>query len=243
MTCLRLPLLLALLLVTPHAFGAPEPLTPPPQAPAERARQTVRDVLAMREFANLHREGPTLTQRIQRAFFDAMTWFAHWLQSLPRWAWWVIFFWLILSLIAILAHLAYTLMTGGSFFASPTTTREGSFSEQLLGERDLDFQELYKRAKGFLAGGDFARAIRYLFVAGLMALERGRWLRYHRSKTDGDYLRELAPNPRLREALAKLTAVFEATTYGAAPPTAESAAAVANLVEGLTREEASPQPR
>ena len=211
----------------------------------DRSREVVREVLAGRDFAHLQREEKlSLMQRLRLGLISAVRWIGDFFESMPRWLWWTVLIWMVLTLLAIVGHLVYTLVTAISPRALRATGQGegGSFSERWLGERDLDYEELYERARQLLGKGDLTEAVRYLFVAGLMLLQRRGWVRFHRSKTDGDYLRELTPHPRIREALTDLTRTFEATAYGGAAATQEQVRAMSAIVEGLTREGRGPQP-
>lgn len=212
----------------------------------DRSRQVVREVLAGGEFVHLQQEEKlSLVQRLRLWLIQAVRWIGEVFESMPRWLWWTVLIWMVLTLLAIVGHLVYTLVTALSPRALRAAGRGegGSFSERWLGERDLDFEELYERARQLLAEGNLTEAVRYLFVAGLMLLQRGGWVRFHRSKTDGDYLRELMGHPHIREALINLTRTFEATAYGSAAATRDQVRAMSAIVEGLTREGRGPQPR
>jgi len=215
-----------------------------PEQAETRVKRVVREVLAEREFVQLRREQKlTWTQRVRQWIVRAVQWVDDAFESMPRWLWWTILIWMVLALLAIAAHLTYSLVMA---ISRPSARRlaaaqEGSFSERWLGERDLDYDELNERARRLVAERQFTAAVRYLFVAGLMLLQRGGWIQFHRSKTDGDYLHELRPYPRIRQAMEELTRIFERTAYGDHGASRDQVQTMAAIVEGLAHEGHRPE--
>jgi hypothetical protein len=88
-------------------------------------------------------------------------------------------------------------MTGGT-----AATVEGS-PEALLAEADEA-----------AAGRHYRRALRCLYLAVIRHLERRRLLRYDPSRSNGEYLRDLRPHPRLQALLRSVTDLVDGVWYG-----------------------------
>jgi hypothetical protein len=77
---------------------------------------------------------------------------------------------------------------------------------------------LWRQAEQLAAAGRFREAVRAVYLAVLSRLHQQRLLRYERTRTNGEYVREVrlaqqAP-PALHAAFARLTAQFEGRWYG-----------------------------
>jgi hypothetical protein len=84
--------------------------------------------------------------------------------------------------------------------------------------RETDVQRLLARARDEAARGDFAAACSTAYAAALRALEHRRLLELHRSRTNGDYLRQLGAHPAEREQLRGVVREIETVQFGHAPP-------------------------
>jgi hypothetical protein len=73
-------------------------------------------------------------------------------------------------------------------------------------------------------------------VAAILWLDRQGRIGFRLSKTNYDYLRELAPHPKSHAQFCRLTEQFEATVYGGRPAGAPECETVASVVEGLVDE-------
>lgn len=60
----------------------------------------------------------------------------------------------------------------------------------------------------------YRRALRCLYLAVIRHLERRRLLRYDPSRSNGEYLRDLRPHPRLQALLRSVTDLVDAVWYG-----------------------------
>jgi hypothetical protein len=85
---------------------------------------------------------------------------------------------------------------------------------ELYGVRDLDPDRVYAEAHRRLAQGDWSGAVRFLYVAAILRLDRVGFVRLRQSKTNHDYVRELAARPDCRGPFEVLTRCFETTVYG-----------------------------
>ncbi len=211
----------------------------------EQTRNAIRDVLARREFADLHAD-PFATWRMilgwLQGLFQRVGGF---LRGLPEWLFWTIVVWMILTLLAILAHLIYTLAmllrgTSSPLRGNPKGSR---MAGELLGIKDLDFDTVYAEARRLLAAGDWPAATRYLYVAAILWLDRQGWIAFKKSKTNRDYIDELAARARIQGSFRQLTADFEPIVYGGSSPNSSTIHNIATTVEGLLHEPAGASAR
>lgn len=176
----------------------------------QRARAAVEQVLAEPEFADLNPDaGPPWWVEWLKPVFEAIRDF---FAGLPDWLFWVVIVWMILTLVAIALHLVWVLIgTLGGGGATPPERRP--HAGQMLGIADLEFDSVYDRAQQLLQAGDWAAAVRYLYVATLLWLDRSGRVRFRPSKTNRDYLSELRTDPPVCEPFVDLTRLFEHAVY------------------------------
>lgn len=74
--------------------------------------------------------------------------------------------------------------------------------------------DLQAQAAALAARGEYGSALRLLYQACLLALDRRGLLALRSSSTDGEYLRQLRPHPAPRALLAELVALVEPYLYG-----------------------------
>ncbi|NQT21508.1 MAG: hypothetical protein HQ592_17520, partial [Planctomycetes bacterium] len=101
---------------------------------------------------------------------------------------WIVFAWCVIALLAILGHAVWTVVVmvrarGLSSYpdispAGRARARPGSYDELIKQMRELAGRAAYREAIGLM------------MVALLRWLERADVLRFHQSKTNGDYVRE-----------------------------------------------------
>ena len=123
---------------------------------------------------------------------------------------------MLLTLAAILAHLIYTLVMLLRGTSSPlrSNPKGGRIAGELLGIKDLDFDTVLAEARRLLAAGDWPAATRYFYVAAILWLDRQGWIVFKKSKTNRDYIDELASRARIQGSFRRLTADFEPIVYG-----------------------------
>ncbi|UCE47661.1 MAG: DUF4129 domain-containing protein, partial [Phycisphaerales bacterium] len=124
---------------------------------------------------------------------------------------WILLIWCVLTLVAILAHLIWTV----ALFVRPSTHRQkvtgGSGPERV---RSMSFEELYERARELAEKRAFAEAVSFMILALLRLLDSVGIIRFHESKTNGDYVREYPSNHVGRSEFGQFVLVFEQTIYG-----------------------------
>jgi hypothetical protein len=207
----------------------------------DRARTAVHDVLARREFADLHADPYAVWRQIVEWFGGLV----QGLQSLPPWLYWTIVTWMVLTLVAILGHLIYTLVTlvRGTSRAPRTVEGRNKITGELLGIQDLDFDKVYAEARRLLSAGEWTTATRYFYVAAIVWLDRQGSIVFKRSKTNCDYIAELARRGSSEAPFRRLTELFEPIVYGGRQPTNTNMSDISTTVESLLHEPAVAGPR
>lgn len=146
---------------------------------------------------------------------------AHW--NRPRfepgsgWAtfiWFVVLIWCILTLLAILAHLIWTvrLMIWPNRRRQNATAGPGSEPVKII-----SFDKLYNIARELAEKGAFSEAISVMMVALLRLLDCAGVVGFHESKTNEDYVREYPPGVGGRNEFGQFVIVVERTVYGRFP--------------------------
>jgi hypothetical protein len=223
---------------TPHAAASAADETG--AAYRQIARSAIQEVLARREFADLHADPYAFWRMIGDwidRFFERVDGF---LKGLPPWLFWIVFVWMVLTLLAILGHLIYTLVMLLRGISSPlrSNPQSGRIAGELLGIKDLDFDTVLAEARRLLAAGDWPAATRYFYVAAILWLDRQGWIVFRRSKTNRDYIDELASRARIQGSFRQLTTAFEPIVYGGLAPQSSTIQGIAATVEGLLHESA-----
>ena len=122
-----------------------------------------------------------------------------------------IFFWCVLTLIAIFIHLLWTI---GLFLRSnahsPGTLKALDKKTIIM----TSAEELYKMAREMAEKGAFREAISIMIVALLRWLDSRGIVRFHESKTNGDYIREYPSDYAGRAEFKAFVLMFEQTVYG-----------------------------
>ena len=154
-------------------------------------------MLATREFADLHSDPYAVWRRISEwvgGLFEGLARALGNLHDSIPWLYWTLVSWMVLTLVAILAHLIYTLVTliGGAKRGDLAVQGRQKISGELLGIQDLDFDKVYAEARRLLAASDWIAATRYFYVAAILWLDREGAIVFKRSKTNADYVAELA---------------------------------------------------
>ena len=162
------------------------------------------------------------------------------LRHLPEWLLWFIIAWMVLTLVAILCHLVYSLwlMLGGSSGASVSGFARRRHEGELLGIRNLDFDWVHAEADRLLAAGDWPAATKHFYVAAILWLDRQRWITFRPAKTNRDYFGELRSQSRLQGVFGRLTDGFELIAYGGQSASTLTSHDMATIVEGLLHEPA-----
>ena len=235
-----------LLAAAAMALGAPagpSPLGPeaasaaPGEAPAPRSADRA-DAAVIKDAARDILSQPRFTQR--SSFWEWL------LEKLGDWsppdfqlAWspgwgallmWFIVIWCVLTLLAILAHFAWTILTmlrGRGPGGGAAGSRLPRFA-QLMACSPEELDALQSR---LAAEGAFREAVGVMMVALLRRMEALHVLRFHESKTNGDYVREFDAGRQGRDAFRTFVNAFDGTVYRGMPCGAESYARMGALYE------------
>ena len=124
---------------------------------------------------------------------------------------WIIIIWCILTLIAILIHFIWTIcvLIRTNVNSSAVKRTKGSQSVKVT-----SFEELYKMTQELARKGEFREAIGMMTIALLRWLESIDIVRFHESKTNGDYFREYPSDYAGRDEFRRFVLLFEQTIYG-----------------------------
>ncbi len=92
-------------------------------------------------------------------------------------------------------------------------TDEGMAGDQQI----LTASQASQRARQLSSGGDYRQAIRYLYLSALLQLDERGLLRYNRSLTNREYLRQVANQTLLASHLRPVIDTFDRVWYGFQP--------------------------
>ncbi|HEX5272878.1 MAG TPA: DUF4129 domain-containing protein, partial [Gemmataceae bacterium] len=101
--------------------------------------------------------------------------------------------------------------------AAPATEALPSPDAPALDPDEQSPADLWRRAEALARDGDFLAAVRYHYLAVLTRLHRADLIRYERTRTNGEYLRQLGANEGaagLAEPFGRLTRLVEHKWYG-----------------------------
>ncbi|MGO8749680.1 MAG: DUF4129 domain-containing protein [Thermoguttaceae bacterium] len=220
--------------------AVPSPAGPVLDREAESVgiRAVVEEVLARPEFADLHADPNAFGRWLMEWIGWLFKRLGSAIEGLPSGVLWSIVASMLLALLAILAHLIYTLWSilGGAKRLSLPGSAARRHPGELLGVRDLDFDTLYVEAQRLLAAGDWLPATKYLYVVAILWLDRQGWIAFRPPKTNRDYLRELRSKSQLQGLFHRLTEGFESIVYGGQSATTSTTRDMADTVESLLHE-------
>lgn len=129
-------------------------------------------------------------------------------------AWYVILIWCILTLLAIFVHLIWTIRLVIWPNARGQNATAGPGSEPV---ETISFEELCKIARELAEKGAFCEAISTMILGLLCWLDSTGTIRFHRSKTNGDYVREYPSDLAGWNEFRQFVLTFEQRIYGSAP--------------------------
>jgi hypothetical protein len=84
-------------------------------------------------------------------------------------------------------------------------------------EEPLSARSALNRAESLSKDGDYRLAVRYLYLSALLILDERGLLYYDRTKTNREYLRRVAENPKIAGLLREVINVFDRVWYGFQP--------------------------
>jgi Domain of unknown function (DUF4129) len=197
-----------------------------------RARTAVAEVLSSEEFAE--RDQTTWLSRASSWVLETLSELPKLLGMLPSWLGVVLLIWMLLTLLAILVHLAYVVTGLIRGRDSSHSAANNAAAVELFGTRDMDADTAYAEARRRLAERDWTEAVRFFYVASILLLDRAGFVRLRQGKTNHDYLHELASEPKYRAPFEVLTRCFESSVYGHRPADESMCGQMAEQVDALT---------
>ncbi|MEN6576254.1 MAG: DUF4129 domain-containing protein [Phycisphaerales bacterium] len=124
---------------------------------------------------------------------------------------WAVISWCILALLAILIHLGWTIWMAVRRPKCPGVVA-GPGASHLY--EQLSFEQLWQKSRELARQGAFREAAGVLLIALLRRLEALHVLRFHTSKTNGEYLREYPGESAGRSQFVQFIGMFEQSIYG-----------------------------
>jgi len=193
--------------------SAREPAGPPRfQRPdPETIRAEGKDILSHRRFATrrnlLQRIRQWLAEKLARLRLPSLGLGS----GLGRVVWWIIIIWCVLTLVAIIGHIVWTLAT---FVRGTRGSRLGLKRPHFERLRERSFKELTEMMRELAQQGKFREAIGVMMIALVRWLDGADVLKFHQSKTNGDYVREYPAARAGRGEFRRFALIFDGTIYG-----------------------------
>ncbi len=176
-----------------------------PRADAKTIRTHVQEILSDSRFASHKTFWQWLNEKLARWEGPRLS------EGVKRIILWVVLAWCLLTLLAILIHLGWTIW----LLARPQKSSPGTVlpagSERY---ENASFEQLWEHAAELARAGAFRAATGVLLVALLRRLDTLKVLHFHKSKTNGEYLREYPSHDAGRHSFAQFIATFERSIYG-----------------------------
>lgn len=176
---------------------------------AEIIRKKAAEVVARPEFqldSGSERETFTLWIRLVRWLISPFVWLSKMLQGLPSPLWWLVVIVLSLVLLALIAHISWTLY---SAIKNPGRRR----SAAVTNVPTATAEDLERAAFEAEAVGDFIGMIRLLFRAGLRRIEKAEDKPIRRGITNYELLKRYRKSP-LFEPLEWFVDTIDSKWYG-----------------------------
>ncbi len=107
--------------------------------------------------------------------------------------------------------------------------------ENLLDGEILTAGQAAQRARQLSGSGDYRQAIRYMYLSALLLLDERGLLRYNRSLTNREYLRQVSNQPGLASHLLPVIETFDRVWYGFQPVNEEIYSQYTEQVEMLEK--------
>jgi hypothetical protein len=129
-----------------------------------------------------------------------------------------LFFWIVL--VAVIVGIAYVIaysVRRADLKRGDNGSRKLSISDEPEESAAASPEDWLAAAKRHAVAGDYRRAYRAVFIGLLLRLDRMGAIRFERSRTNGEYLRELRARPSIYSWMSSLAGDFDARWYGKAP--------------------------
>ena len=196
--------------LTATAARAQGPPAQPPQRPApQQVRAEIKQILASGEYQleKQERKEPSWLERVLRAVGNVLS--GRVFANLPALA----SFGIVAGLLALLGLIVYHVLT----ILRPALRRPAAATsarfvpDELLDKKPTDLRKL---AGQHAARGDYRAALRWAYLALLVALDACGLIHYDQRKTNWEYLRQLERDSALFAPARELTLMFDRKWYG-----------------------------
>jgi len=132
-------------------------------------------------------------------------------RGLGEFLFWAVIVWCLLTLLAIFIHFIWTIWM---LVRRPKGPGIAVGSEGLALYERLSFEQLWEKSRELAQRAAYRDAAGVLLMALLRRLDASRVLRFHASKTNGEYLREYPGQTPGRPQFAEFVDAFERSVYG-----------------------------
>ncbi len=152
--------------------------------------------------------------------------------TLPKWTaivFWIFSAWCLLALIAVLVHICWSALR-----LLPRPRLGAGLSARRASERDeADFGRLQQEMEQLAAGGNYRDALQVMLLALIRRLADMGILGFHRSKTNGDYLREFPRDHDDWDRFRRFVIASDTLLYSAAGCGADQYQRMHEVFEGI----------
>ncbi len=178
----------------------------------ETIRRTAREVVERPDFqlgpeSKVDRVIFSVLRRLLDALWDVFRWLFKLVEGLPEWMQYIVVWGMILALVAILAHLVYSVAT--LFLGA----KRGNLTSIKLGSMVADPVVLERQAEAAAEQGDCSQGVRLLFRACLLRLEQAESRKYRGGVTNREVLRRHR-NSAVYEPMKLFVETLEIKWYG-----------------------------
>ncbi|WP_437223405.1 hypothetical protein SH661x_003204 [Planctomicrobium sp. SH661] len=177
--------------------------------PPDEVQRKAAEIVARPEY---HLDDETSTAalelwgRLLSWIFVPLRWLYHLLDGLPEVFRWPIVIVLVLVCLALIAHIVWT-------FLSAIRPSDRTRFTSVASEREATPEEMEKAAEAERLGGNYIGAIRCLFVACLLRIQRAEKKRIRKGITNRELLRRYQSSP-LSQPLQYFVDVIDTKWYG-----------------------------
>jgi hypothetical protein len=126
----------------------------------------------------------------------------------------IVTIWCVVTLLAILAHLVWTIAVMARRHGRSASMRGPRFRAGT--EHELDYGQLCERMRGLAERGMFRDAVGVMMLALLRWLDGFDLVSFHHSKTNGDYVHEFPEANPSRQEFRQFVLAFDLIAYGGA---------------------------
>lgn len=177
---------------------------------SERIHAETRDILSQERFTPRKTLWQWLAEKLSR-------WEGLDLEASSGWTrvlYWVVVIWMLLALVFILGHLIWTLTT---MFGGRRAGKSLAADDLAVHRQTLSLEELREQMRRFAEKGLLREALGVMMSVLLRWLDAARLVRYHNSKTNGDYLTEYPSAHPGRDDFQEFSLRFDRLIYGGGP--------------------------